>query len=297
MPEILAEHPLISVYLPTRNRAALLMRAIDSVLAQDYPHLELIVVDDASTDDTAARIAAHPARARLRYLRQPEPGGACAARNRAIADARGALITGLDDDDAFLPGRLSGLLARFAEGQWSCVSSSVRERTPRGDITRRVDVGRIDLEAMLHYNRLGNQVLTRTAWLREIGGFDPALPALQDYDTWVRLVTARGAAYRLREASYVQFKDHELARISGDRTRVLEGLGRFVAKHRDQLAPRHLDSLEILRRRLAGETLPPGDFLRLVNRGNLKGALPLLINTTPTLAALKRLLALRYRAR
>lgn len=80
--------PLISVYMPTFNRVDMVQRAIRSVLAQDYPHLELLVVDDASTDttwDTLNRIYADEPRVRL--FRQEKGQGACAARNLAIAEA------------------------------------------------------------------------------------------------------------------------------------------------------------------------------------------------------------------
>lgn len=287
--------PLVSVYLPTRNRAKLLHRAIHSVLAQTYPNIELIVVDDASEDDTRARIRAHPHREQFVFLEQPRCLGACAARNRAIDVARGELITGMDDDDAFCPERISTLQRSFRDGSWSCVASCIVERTPHGDITRRVDYGVITLEDMLHYNRLGNQVLTRTSYLRAIGGFDPALPALQDYDTWLRLIAAFGNAFKMKEASYIQFKDYHGERISANRPVLIQAFDLFVAKHRDLLAKRHHASLEILRRRLAREPLGPIDFIRLVNRGNIKAALPMLINTTPALSVFKHLLRMRYR--
>ena len=90
---------MVSVIIPTYNRAHVLPRAIESVLKQTYTELELIVVDDASTDDTAAVMTAitDP---RVRYVRK-EHGGAAAARNRGIAEAKGEFIAFQDSDDVW----------------------------------------------------------------------------------------------------------------------------------------------------------------------------------------------------
>jgi glycosyltransferase involved in cell wall biosynthesis len=102
--------PLISVVLPTNNRAHLLGRAIHSVLAQTYRNLELLVVDDASTDDTAAVVTSISDR-RLRYLRHDQNRGAAAARNLGIRESRGNLVAFQDDDDEWMVGKLERQVA------------------------------------------------------------------------------------------------------------------------------------------------------------------------------------------
>lgn len=97
---------MISVIIPTCNRAATLPRAIASVQAQTNPDWELLVVDDASRDETPALLAAL-SDPRIRVLTLPRQGGACAARNLGIAEARGEYIALLDSDDAWLPGKLA----------------------------------------------------------------------------------------------------------------------------------------------------------------------------------------------
>jgi glycosyltransferase involved in cell wall biosynthesis len=94
----------ISVVLPTWNRAHLVRKAVDSVLAQTYPDFELIVVDDGSTDDTPARLAAYGER--IRVVRQ-ENGGVARARNAGIAAARHEWLAFLDDDDEWAPEMLA----------------------------------------------------------------------------------------------------------------------------------------------------------------------------------------------
>ncbi len=97
--------PKVSVIIPTFNRAHILGRAITSVLGQTDTDLELIVVDDGSSDDTAALIRKFPD-PRLRYVQQPRNLGVSAARNRGIAEARGEWLAFLDSDDLWLPQKL-----------------------------------------------------------------------------------------------------------------------------------------------------------------------------------------------
>ncbi len=99
--------PLITVVIPTFNRAPLVGRAIDSVLRQSYDNWELLVVDDGSTDHTQSVVANYYPR--VRYLHQPNRGVG-AARNNGISQARGELIAMLDSDDEFLPAHLESRL-------------------------------------------------------------------------------------------------------------------------------------------------------------------------------------------
>ncbi|MFP4226925.1 MAG: glycosyltransferase family 2 protein, partial [Desulfobacterales bacterium] len=96
--------PLVSVIIPTLNRAWAVGKAIDSVLFQDYPNFELILVDDGSRDQTRSLLSAY--QSRIIYIHQPNQG-VSAARNRGIAAASGDLIAFLDSDDYWLPGKLS----------------------------------------------------------------------------------------------------------------------------------------------------------------------------------------------
>jgi len=109
---VIEAKPLVSVILPTHNRAPVLRHAIHSVLAQTYDHLELLVVDDASTDSTAQVVEAirDP---RLRYFRLAENRRAAHARNVAIRAARGSLLAFNDDDDLWLAEKLQKQIAHL----------------------------------------------------------------------------------------------------------------------------------------------------------------------------------------
>jgi len=107
-------HPLVSVIIPTYNRADLLPRAIDSVLAQDYAHWELIVVDDGSTDSTKEVVAEIGSRCSrpILYL-GADHRGPSAARNLGIERSRGDFVCFLDSDDAFAPSKIGRQVELF----------------------------------------------------------------------------------------------------------------------------------------------------------------------------------------
>jgi glycosyltransferase involved in cell wall biosynthesis len=125
-----AMNPLFSVVVPTYNRANETMRAIESVLAQDLPNFELIIVDDGSSDDTIQRVSAitDP---RLRLVSQAN-AGASAARNLGIDLAHGLFVAFLDSDDVYLPNHLSNLLPLLEPLPFSVAYSQVVAFRGRG---------------------------------------------------------------------------------------------------------------------------------------------------------------------
>jgi glycosyltransferase involved in cell wall biosynthesis len=101
------EKGLVSVVIPTYNRAGLIERAVDSVLNQDYRQIEVIVVDDGSRDDTPERVGKrYKQDERVRFFRITN-SGVCGARNRGLKEVRGEYIAMLDSDDYWLPGKLT----------------------------------------------------------------------------------------------------------------------------------------------------------------------------------------------
>ncbi|WP_214000963.1 glycosyltransferase [Arsukibacterium sp.] len=249
--------PLISVYMPTFNRVAMATRAIDSVLAQDYPNFEVLVVDDSSTDDTWPSLTnKYINDERVRFFRQPEGKGACAARNRAINEAKGEFVTGIDDDDEFLPHRLSSLYKAY-DAQYSCVCSgyiwdygSVQKILFAKDEV-------VTLSSLLDLHTLSNQALVKRERMQQLNGFDEGLAAFQDYDMWVRVVATFGPARRISDASYKVNVGHELGRITNSPKR-LDAHKQFVAKHRPLMSERNLQNQMFYR--LMMEKRPLGLF-------------------------------------
>ncbi|MDO6426513.1 glycosyltransferase [Thalassotalea sp. 1_MG-2023] len=274
----MANNKLVTVYIATHNRIDLLLRAVDSVFNQSYSNIELIIADDGSTDETYERLQPYIDNEQIVYVKSEVPKGACAARNLAIQIAKGYYITGMDDDDVMTSNRVSHLVSEFEKGCFSCIASSITERTPQGDITRTSGAGVISLDKLLHHNLLGNQVLTKTDYLKQINGFDPNMPAFQDYDTWVRLVQRFGLAYKSSIASYIWFTDHNLGRISESPIRRVNAFNLFYQKHSYLMNKDHKASMEILRKKLTKEHFGAVDFVRLTNRQNIKYSLSLFIN-------------------
>jgi len=108
-----AASPAISVVMPVFNRQDTVARSVESVLAQDCPDFEFVIVDDGSSDGTEDVVAGFRD-ARIRYLRQPANRGGNAARNRGIREALGEVVSFLDSDDVFLPHKLGHVKDLFA---------------------------------------------------------------------------------------------------------------------------------------------------------------------------------------
>lgn len=210
--------PLVSVYIPTRNRSRLVARAIDSVLAQSVREVEVLVVDDASeTEHRQTLIAKYKDEDRVDVICNEVSKGAGNARNLAIEQARGEFITGLDDDDWFESNRIQVFLGAWEDrtrgADISALFTPVKYVMPSGEKTSRVPSS-MDSDRLLMGNYIGNQVFTLTESFRAIGGFDAALPAMQDFDTWLRLTARFGPAMGLPEPTYVVDMTHGGERIS-----------------------------------------------------------------------------------
>jgi len=188
---------LVSVVIPTRNRWPLLSRALASVLGQEDVDLEVIVVDEGSSDETPERLAAIDDE-RVRSLRNDEPTGVARARNRGIGEARGEWVAFLDDDDFWAPAKL--------RAQLDACAAAGADFSYTGLVTTDPSLGRRRISSpfpaaglertILDMNVVGppSSVIARSPLLAEVGGFDPEFSILADWDMWIRLATAAPAA-------------------------------------------------------------------------------------------------------
>jgi glycosyltransferase involved in cell wall biosynthesis len=238
--------PLITVYLPTHNRKDLFPKAVNSVLAQDYDNFELIIINDASTDETRFVLDTfYGHHSKVKIIHLDESKGACYARNVAIKLANGELITGIDDDDEFLPHRLSSLYESYDES-YAFVCSGYLWNYGYKTRERFVNERLIDLNDILSLNEASNQVLVKTSRLIDIGGFDQTLVACQDYDLWVRLISKYGDALRIKNATYIAHVGHEKERISNTKNRLL-GYSQFFEKHKNLMNEKNITNQSFLR--------------------------------------------------
>ena len=190
----------ISVIIPTYNHARFLRDAVDSALAQTYAPLEVIVVDDGSTDATPRILAAYGDR--IRAIRR-ENGGVGAARNTGIAAARGELLAFLDSDDIWRPAKLEMQVARFeADPGLGLVHCRAETFDDAGKLVHAPLVGLEGWVAMelLRFDRgviaapcSATVVPKRVA--EELGGFDPRLQPSEDWDFYYRLATRYRIGY------------------------------------------------------------------------------------------------------
>ncbi len=184
--------PTVSVIIPTYNLATHLPEAIASVHTQQFPDVEIIVVDDGSTDDTAKVLEALTESGDLRWFRQNN-AGAAAARNRGIQEARGGWIAFLDADDLWLPGKLAAQLQQLREHPEAVFSyTDVRLRS-ESNLERDLACG-TDGQPLFLRLLGGNLFATPTVMIRrdcfeEIGLFNTELRTGEDWDMWMRLAT------------------------------------------------------------------------------------------------------------
>lgn len=238
--------PLVSVCVPTRDRAAWLGEALASVFAQTLQDFEVIVCDDGSVDDTLAVVAGRADR-RLHFLRHERPLGVAAARNACLLAARGRYVAWLDSDDRYLPRMLevqSAALERharaaFVHGGFHVIDASGR-RLPdwpqpfAGDVVEPGPEAFRELALRCYVS--APTVLVRRVVHEAVGPYRTTLPTAEDWEMWMRLslhgdvaFTAEPVAeYRWHGTSLTRSADASGARLSHE----LEALAGVFARQR-----------------------------------------------------------------
>jgi glycosyltransferase involved in cell wall biosynthesis len=178
--------PVVSVILPTWNRAPVVGAAIQSVLAQDFSDWELVVVDDGSTDDTASVLASFSTDSRIRYVQLPHLGQ-CKARNYAHSVSTGSLIAYLDSDNLWYPAFLAAAVPVFAaRSDVDCVYGAMVTDAHGG----RILFEPFSRERLIAGNYIGmSTFIHRRSMIDRFGGFDEELSSLEDWDLILRYTT------------------------------------------------------------------------------------------------------------
>lgn len=227
------EVPVVSIILPTFNRAQIIERSIKSALHQTYTHFELIVIDDCSTDGTIELLSAitDP---RLHVVRHTENRGASAARNTGIAKARGKYITFLDSDDKWYPTKLEKEVAIMEDqpanvgvvysGFWRHIHGK-RSYVPFKWVKKKE--GNIH-EQLLWRNFINTQSLIRKNCFTVVGVFDEQAPRFQDWDLFIRISKHFNFVYS-HEPLFDVFHSEES--ISSNPQAQISGLEYILRKH------------------------------------------------------------------
>jgi glycosyltransferase involved in cell wall biosynthesis len=217
---------LVTAVITTHSRPESVYGALDSLLAETYPNVEILLVDDAGTFQPASPIAARTVRVLHSGMR-----GVAGARNAGLAAAAGEFVVFLDDDDVALPGRIATLVdaasrhgADLAFGRTRRVAESGAQRH---DVPTAVvpsdDIGLCDILTCAPHV---NSVLVRTSSLRAVGGFDTEAAHFDDWAAWIRLADGNARICSVRDV-VAEWRLHDsglsgkVLRIRAMRARIL----------------------------------------------------------------------------
>lgn len=288
--------PEFSVVIPTRNRCSFLQRSLRAALNQEEVDVEVVVVDDGSTDGTADWLAAHRPE-RVRVVRHEEAAGQAQARNAGIRECRGQWVAFLDDDDVWSPGKLRAQreVARRDQASWVyagvvVVDTQLQPRAlmPFPDPLR---LSRDILAAQVVPAGASNVIVSREL-LRDAGGIDERLDHLADWDLWIRLAClGTVSATPSVLVAYVEHAGNKHA--APDLDEVFSELEYVREKHRmaRQQTGVEIDAGAFVRwaawghrragRRWRAATLQAQDALRRRDPGGVKDAARALLGTRP----------------
>lgn len=228
---------MISIVIPTYNRAKLIHRALDSVLAQTYDNWECIVVDDHSTDETKDVVEKYIQKdERFKYIVNNRTKGAQGARNTGIMKSMGDLICLFDSDDIMYPNYLEKMFAVIDDKTDVVVCKALIRNTQTGEENGRLD--QIFSENM-HMDLIQEKAyvafdvtLIRKDKLIDIGLLDEQCPSMQEWDTHIRL--SKIARYIAIDETLCEWFSRGEDAISTDVRREVRGHLYVFAKHQDE---------------------------------------------------------------
>jgi glycosyltransferase involved in cell wall biosynthesis len=275
--------PAVSVVMPAYNAGAYIGEALDSILAQGRDDVEVIVVDDGSSDDTLD--VARSRGTAVRVFAQANLGSAV-ARNRALDEARAPLVAFLDADDVWLPGKLDAQLRALERDAslggvysawhvWKPDASGTYQRPPADDATPTDAFDDAESGWLYHHLLMTSVILTSSLVLRRevidaVGRFRTDLRRGQDYDYWLRL--SRVARVGKLAHRYVLYRMHgaSVASLHPDRNYELEIVEEALARY----GPAGPDGASVDARRLRERraSLAHGFAYRQFWRGNMRRA-------------------------
>lgn len=229
---------LISVVIPAHNRSKYIERAILSVIAQDFSNIEIIVVDDGSTDNTVQIAQEYAGRYQnVRLIEHERKKGAQAARNTGISIARGKWIAFLDSDDEWLPGSLSSRYEVAVKHDFQVIHSECYVvRFP--NLERKLFgipalSGMVFREILSKPGPMFQGLLVKKTALEHIGYLDERILSFQEWDTSIRLSQYFAFGF-VQEPTFI-YHCHGDETISKDRLREARGYEQIIYKHKENI--------------------------------------------------------------
>lgn len=246
--------PRVSVVLPVYNGARYLAEAIESVLAQTYPHWEIVAVNDGSRDHSNEIVGRYLESRRVKYIEQSNQGVA-RARNTGIAHSCGEFIALLDQDDVWLPDKLEKEVAfldahreaALVHARVSCIDGAGMPMSCKGWIYVGPDASGLCAEQLLSGNRIAPlTVVIRRSCLEQVGVFEPAFEPADDWQLWLRVAArfplgfldATVARYRVHDAN----ESKNLLKMKMSEIAVMEFFRSCYPKHVRRMNRRAIES-------------------------------------------------------
>jgi glycosyltransferase involved in cell wall biosynthesis len=201
----MSEKPLVSIITPSYNQAAYLEETMMSVLNQDYPNLEYIVVDGGSTDGSREIIQQYSGKLK-HWLSEPDQGQA-EAINKGLALATGDIIGWLNSDDVYLAGTISSAVEGCMDNpDWVLIHGDVLAIDSEGRVINRIRYRDLTLEDLMCFNIIGQPaVFFRRTAMERAGYLDPGYHLLLDHQYWLRLAQYGGIGYIRQDWAKARF--------------------------------------------------------------------------------------------
>jgi len=210
--------PKVSVIIPTCNSRRSVVRAVLSVIHQDFDNFEVVVVDDNKINSLNNLSNDLRFDSRIKIVRNSGVHGPSQARNFGVSHASGELVTFLDDDDCFLPGRLRSLV-EFYQGsgdKYSFISSGRFAEVEDFSEIQPIPgqrFGPISLENLKFGNSIDIGVLMKRSFFEQVGGFDEKLSSLEDWDLFIRALRVKDG-YKIKRFDYAVNRTKGRVRVS-----------------------------------------------------------------------------------
>lgn len=203
--------PLVSIIMPTYNRADLIGESLDCVLAQTYTNWECIIVDDGSTDDTKNKLQEYLKDQRFQYY-QKQNEGVAVARNYAVSKSKGQYILPLDSDDLIHNTYLEKGIHVFSENSKIKIVYGLAEKF--GVEEGKWKIPPFDYQLLLIYNMIFNSAIYKRIDFDRVGGYE-SNSTLEDWDLWIKILKNGGEAYQIQETLFF-YRTHKQGSITNE---------------------------------------------------------------------------------